>query len=210
MKKYLLLWLLSLVIQGGSAKDSKINMDISPRYQDNLEAFISLHKAMTKQEGLMNTTLGAATAEMNGVKGQGSNYASHEKMLEKRLNDKSHYLAIAVELATTIAEVSLCANEYIDFTQYMVERVKEMPEAMPIWEATSAYVSKETAHAAKLVASLSVEALVMARSTSSEKAKLMWTLRSTVSRMRASIRRGRSLAGLYLNATPPDYISKTN
>lgn len=43
-----------------------IDMTIGPKYQDNLEAFIKLHKNLTEQERNMNVSLGAAAVEMEG------------------------------------------------------------------------------------------------------------------------------------------------
>lgn len=178
-----------------------VEMTVSPKYQDNLTGFINLHKALTRQEKTMIVSVGAAKVEMGGIKEIGGWYSDHEQLLEKRLKDNSHYLILGVELATIIAEVAICANEYVDFTQYMSQRVMVMPDAMPIWTRTSNYITKEIEHAKKLLASLEAGALLSTRSTSAEKAKLMWNLKETVDKMRACIRRGRALSGLYLNTS---------
>lgn len=176
-----------------------IEMTVNPKYQDNLNGFINLHKTLTRQEKNMVISVGAAKVEMTGMRDKGSSYSSHEQLLEKKLKDNSHYLILGVELAATIAEVAICANEYVDFTQYMSQRIKVMPDAVLIWTRTSDFITKEIEHAKKLMASLEAKALLGSRSTSAEKAKLIWTLKETVDKMRASIRRGRTLGGLYLN-----------
>lgn len=173
-------------------------MTISPKYQDNLEAFMKLHKQLTVQERSVAASLGVGMIQMDSIKGLGSSYSSHEQLLEKRLNDPLHYVQLGTQLGNIITQVVICANEYVKFTELMGARVKEMPDVVLIWANTSNYVAKEINHASKLAEGLAISALIASRSTSSEKSKAMWALRASIERIRAVIRRSWTVCSCYI------------
>lgn len=144
------------------------------------------------------------------MKGNGSNYSSHEQLLEKRLNDPLHYVQLGVQLGNIIAQVAYCAKEYADFTEWMTKRVKEMPDVIVIWTNTSNFVTREIVHASKLAAMLSTGLLLASRSTSAEKARLMWSLRLCVEKMRNGIRQATLLSSCNILSSPGNSYENRN
>ena len=174
------------------------DMTIAPKYQDNLEAFMTLHKQLTVQERSVAASLGVGMLEMDSVRKIGSYYSSHEQLLEKRLNDPLHYVQLGLQLGNIIAQVLTCANEYVRFTEFIGSRVKQMPDVALIWANTSHYIADEINHATKLAESLSLSALIASRSTSAEKTQAMWALRASIEKMRSIIRRSWTVSSCYI------------
>lgn len=180
-------------------KGLAIRFDVNPRFQDNLKAFKELHEMLKKKEDEVVGLLSLSTVEMDGIEHKGSAYSDYEQFLEKRLNDKRHYIQLGLILVNTIKSASKCVDEFKNYAAFMKWYVVENEGAMLVWLLTNEYIGKELTHIAKLTTSLGLENLISARSTIEEKEALMFQLKKSIEDIQNIITSGRRMAiyGMY-------------
>lgn len=205
MKKYVLI--ITVLLTGLSAfAQIPINIDhtIDPKYRgwniiinkvaygvgyDCLDAFIDLHKQLTKEEGAMVAEVEVAKVEMDGIEKNGSSYSSHEQLWEKRLKDGQHYFQLATLIAGVAVDVVNCTSAYKSYTKAMEEKMKECPEAGLLWANTLQRIKRDIDHANGLAAGL-IAGSLLSRSTSAEKYKLLNEIKSIILNIRSIISSG--------------------
>lgn len=185
--------------EGWTSKDLIINYDITPRYQDNLKAFIDLHENLKSKEDEVINLLGTAALEMGGIKNVGSTYSCFEQVLEKKLNDKSHYGQLGVALVNTVHLVTKVGNDFVDYASFMKQRIAEEPKTFQIWETTNISIGKQIKHVSTLVTSLGIDALVSARSSAEEKENLLMELKKSILAIQSTINTGKHLATYFVS-----------
>lgn len=187
----------------------KLSADVIPIPNDlpTIEALISLHKAIKKDEDKALQRVTTSFGEQSLVTKGAGKFNEVRTTLNTKLGNAHSYLILAGAVSSTANSLYQLVKEYKDFTGNTFKHVSKKPFVAWYYADANLAVSREVKHCYKLYASVGASGINLMKASMDEKLDLVMTLKASIDRARYIIDNANLYCYLITDCGwKPDYI----
>lgn len=187
----------------------KLSADVIPIPNDlpTIEALISLHKAIKKDEDKALQRVTTSFGEQSLVTKGAGKFNEVRTTLNTKLSNAHSYLVLAGAVSSTANSLYQLVKEYKDFTGNTFKHVSKKPFVAWYYADANLAVSREVKHCYKLYASVGASGINLMKASMDEKLDLVMTLKASIDRARYIIDNANLYCYLITDCGwKPDYI----
>lgn len=183
MKKVLIIMLVTLL-----CLPLPINAGVElPKDQPTIEALISLHKLIKKEEDKAMEKVAASYGEQSLVTKGAKAFNDVRTTLDTKLNNAYSYLILGTALASTGTDLYQLIRDYSNFTANASKYVFKKPAVAWYYTEANFACSREIKNIKKMYITLSASGVNVMKASMDEKIMLVNTLRAYINNMRGII-----------------------
>lgn len=172
-------------------ENSIVKADIIPIPNDlpTIEALMSLHKTMKKAEDKALEKIGVSYGIQTEVSKNTSKFNEVRTTLDSKLNNKYSYIIFAGAISTTTRSLYNLLQEYTRFTKAASSTLFKKPMCTWYYMEANYALAKEIKATKVLIATMTANGFNLSRSSMDEKMNLIFTVKSSIDKMRDIIDR---------------------
>lgn len=155
-----------------------------PNDQPTIEALISLHKCIKKDEDQALVRLTTSFGEQSLVTKGANKFNDVRTALDSKLNNAYSYVVLAGAISSTATSLYQLVKEYKDFTTNTFSHVTKKPFVAWYYTDANLAISREVKHCYKLYASVAASGINLMKASMDEKLNLVLTLKQSIDRAR--------------------------
>ena len=177
---------------------------IIPQDLPTIEALISLHKMMKKNEDLSITQNTTITAEQILTTEIASKERNVKDTLNKKLSDFNSYLMLAATVSNTLIRLESLIEEYSDFVSVSGALAAKKPFVAVYYAGVQKKLIKETSNLNSKIVTYTGSMLNIFKASMDEKFRLVYLIDGSITKMRSLI----GSASAYIKYSDRDGIEK--
>lgn len=154
-----------------------------PDDQPTIEALISLHKLIKKEEEKALEKVTASYGEQSLVTKGATKFNDVRTTLNTKLNNAYSYVILGTALASTVTDLYKLINTYSEFTKNTAKYAFKKPAVMWYYTEANFACAREVKNIKTMYLTLTVSGLNVMRASMDEKLELVNTLHSYISNM---------------------------
>lgn len=158
-----------------------------PNDLSTIEALISLHKAIKKDENKALTRIATSYGEQTLIVKGADKFNDVRTTLDSKLNNAYSYMVLASAISSTATSLYQLVKEYKDFTTSTFSNVSKKPFVAWYYADANLAVSREVKHCYALYASVAASGINLMKASMDEKMNLVLTLKQSIDRARCII-----------------------
>lgn len=158
-----------------------------PKDLPTIEALISLHKTIKKDEDLALARIATSFGEQSLIAKGSISFNEVRSILDSKLDDAHSYIVLAAAISATASSLYLLTKEYSDFTKNTVRHVSKKPFVSWYYTNANIEISREVRHAQKLYASIAAAGINIMKASMDDKINLIMSLKATIDNARRII-----------------------
>lgn len=155
-----------------------------PKDQPTIEALISLHKLIKKEEDKALEKVSASYGEQSLVTKGATKFNDVRTTLDTKLNNAYSYLILGTALATTGTDLYALIRDYSNFTRNTVKYTTKKPVVAWYYTEANFACAREIKNIKKMYITLSASGTNVMKASMDEKLQLVNTLHMYISNMR--------------------------
>lgn len=184
MRKYIIILLIAVMVMPIRASAGAIEL---PNDMPTIEALISLHKLIKKEEDKAMEKVAASYGEQSFVTKGAKAFNDVRTTLDTKLNDAHSYLVLGSALAMTSTDLYKLIRDYSSFTANTGKYVFKKPQVAWYYTEANFACAREIKNIKKMYITISASGLNLMKASMDEKIMLINTLHSYISNMRGII-----------------------
>lgn len=158
-----------------------------PNDLSTIEALISLHKAIRKDENKALTRIATSYGEQTVITKGADKFNDVRSTLDSKLNNAYSYVVLAGAISSTATSLYQLVKEYKDFTTNTFSNVSKKAFVAWYYADANLAVSREVKHCYTLYASVAASGINLMKASMDEKMNLVLTLKQSIDRARCII-----------------------
>lgn len=158
-----------------------------PKDQPTIEALISLHKLIKKEEDKAMEKVAASYGEQSLVTKGAKAFNDVRTTLDTKLKNAHSYLILGTALASTGTDLYALIRDYSSFTKNTGKYVFKKPQVAWYYTEANFACNRELKNIQKMYLTLSASGLNIMKASMDEKILLVQTLRGYIRNMRGII-----------------------
>ncbi len=180
---------------------------VLPKDLPTIEALISLHKAVKKDEDQALQRVATSFGEQSLLTKGAIKFNDVRTTLDTKLSNAHSYLVLAGAISSTANSLYQLVRDYKDFTSNTFIHVSKKPFVAWYYADANVAISREVKHCYKLYASVAAFGINLMKASMDEKMNLVMTLKSTIDKARYIIDNANLYCFLITDCGwKPDYI----
>ena len=180
---------------------------VLPKDLPTIEALISLHKAVKKDEDQALQRVATSFGEQSLLTKGAIKFNDVRTTLDTKLSNAHSYLVLAGAISSTANSLYQLVRDYKDFTSNTFIHVSKKPFVACYYADANVAISREVKHCYKLYASVAAFGINLMKASMDEKMNLVMTLKSTIDKARYIIDNANLYCFLITDCGwKPDYI----
>ena len=180
---------------------------VLPRDLPTIEALISLHKAVKKDEDQALQRVVTSFGEQSLIAKGAVKFNEVRTTLDTKLGNAHSYLVLAGAISSTANSLYQLVRDYKDFTSNTFRQVSKKPFVAWYYADANVAISREIKHCYKLYASVASSGVNLMKASMDEKLNLVMTLKNTIDKARYIIDNANLYCFLITDCGwKPDYI----
>ena len=180
---------------------------VLPRDLPTIEALISLHKAVKKDEDQALQRVATSFGEQSLIAKGAVKFNEVRTTLDTKLSNAHSYLVLAGAISSTANSLYQLVRDYKDFTSNTFRQVSKKPFVAWYYADANVAISREIKHCYKLYASVASSGVNLMKASMDEKLNLVMTLKNTIDKARYIIDNANLYCFLITDCGwKPDYI----
>lgn len=158
-----------------------------PKDQPTIEALISLHKLIKKEEDKALEKVAASYGEQSLVTKGAKSFNDVRTTLDTKLSDAHSYLVLGSALALTSTDLYKLIRDYCEFTKNTGKYVFKKPQVAWYYTEANYACARELNNIKKMYVTISASGLNLMKASMDEKLTLINTLHGYINNMRGII-----------------------
>lgn len=158
-----------------------------PKDQPTIEALISLHKLIKKEEDKALEKVAASYGEQSLVTKGAKSFNDVRTTLDSKLNNAHSYLVLGSALAMTSTDLYKLIRDYSTFTQNTGKYVFKKPQVAWYYTEANYACAREISNIKKMYITISASGINLMKASMDEKLLLINTLHGYINNMRGII-----------------------
>lgn len=180
---------------------------VLPKDLPTIEALISLHKAVKKDEDQALQRVATSFGEQSLLAKGAIKFNDVRTTLDTKLSNAHSYLVLAGAISSTANSLYQLVRDYKDFTSNTFIHVSKKPFVAWYYADANVAISREVKHCYKLYASVAASGINLMKASMDEKLNLVMTLKTTIDKARYIIDNANLYCFLITDCGwKPDYI----
>ena len=158
-----------------------------PKDQPTIEALISLHKLIKKEEDKALEKVAASYGEQSLVTKGAKSFNDVRTTLDSKLNNAHSYLVLGSALAMTSTDLYKLIRDYSNFTKNTGKYVFKKPQVAWYYTEANYACAREISNIKKMYITISASGINLMKASMDEKLLLINTLHGYINNMRGII-----------------------
>ena len=180
---------------------------VLPKDLPTIEALISLHKAVKKDEDQALQRVATSFGEQSLLTKGAIKFNDVRTTLDTKLSNAHSYLVLAGAISSTANSLYQLVRDYKDFTSNTFIHVSKKPFVAWYYADANVAISREVKHCYKLYAFVAASGINLMKASMDEKLNLVMTLKTTIDKARYIIDNANLYCFLITDCGwKPDYI----
>lgn len=172
-----------------------------------IEALIALHKSIAKAEKEARTKITASEVIESENKSLVTKFHEKRDILDSKLTNIYSYVIFAASLGELAADVVRLTKDYKDFNENTYKYVLKKPFIMWYYKGVTEELIREVKYCKNSIVQLTLSGTDLLRLSMSDKMKLIYDLKGSITRARGAIARANLFCSVIVNGSwKPDYI----
>lgn len=182
-------------------------LPLPPKDTPTIEALISLHKLVKKEEAAANVRLTAIYGEQSVVTKTSEKVREIRQTVNSKMNNAYSYVLLASSLSSTSLSLYKLIDDYGDFAVQVGKTVKDKPFVAWYFTQSQNALAREIKLMKKLILKLSATEINVLKSSMDEKLNLLLTVQGHIDYSRHIISNARLYCNLMTSTSwHPDYF----
>lgn len=178
-----------------------------PRDLPTIEALISLHKCIKKDEDQALQRVATSFGQQSLVTEEATKFNQVRTILNTKMSNAHSYLVLAGAISSTANSLYMLVKEYKDFTSNTFKHVKKKPFVAWYYADANVAIAREIKHCTKLYGAAAASGVNLMKASMDEKLDLVLNLKAAVDRARYIVDNANLYCYLITNGGwKPDYI----
>lgn len=182
--KIIILTLIAAILIPSSAKGGSVEL---PKDQPTIEALISLHKLIKKEEDKALEKVAASYGEQSLVTKGAKSFNDVRTTLDTKLNNAHSYLVLGSALAMTSTDLYKLIRDYGNFTKNTGKYVFKKPQVAWYYTEANYACAREISNIKKMYITISASGINLMKASMDEKLLLINTLHGYINNIRGII-----------------------
>ncbi len=172
-----------------------------------IEALIALRKSIAKAEKEARTKITASEVIESENKSLVTKFHEKRDILDSKLTNIYSYVIFAASLGELAADVVRLTKDYKDFNENTYKYVLKKPFIMWYYKGVTEELIREVKYCKNSIVQLTLSGTDLLRLSMSDKMKLIYDLKGSITRARGAIARANLFCSVIVNGSwKPDYI----